>query len=242
MSTSRIGPQNGMIAAAADLSDYQFYAVKLGSSGWALPTVQGERVNGILQDTPESGDVCFVQTGDACPAKLGGTVTRGDALTVNSAGKLIAASPGEYVLARANESGVDGDVRQVEITHEGPLAGMILSYHIDLARIADGDVLTTFTPGIKGKILKFSAAVTTAVSTGSKASTLNLEIGTTNVTGGSLALTSANCTPLGAVVNASAITAANTFGVTDSISIEAASTTAFSEGSVNLLIVIGFDT
>lgn len=113
-----------------------------------------------------------------------------------------------------------------------------LAFFVNLADIADGDVLTNYTPGYKFKLLSFDFRVFKAVTTGSKASTLNLEIGTTNVTGGSLALTSANCTPAGAAVAGSAITAANTGSASDTISIEAASTTAFVEGSGWLLINI----
>lgn len=115
-------------------------------------------------------------------------------------------------------------------------ARSFLQFPIDLAKIADGDLVTNYTPGFAGSIVKFSAIVTDPATTALKASTLNLEIGTTNVTGGSLALTSANMTPLGKVVDATAITAANTFSSTDTISIEAASTTAFVEGSVVLVV------
>ncbi len=133
----------------------------------------------------------------------------------------------------------DGDIIECAPTSE--LTGgvpVILQFPILLATIANGDLLTTFTPGFAGKIVGFSAAVTAPATTAAKASTLNLEIGTTNLTGGSLALTSANMTPLGAVVDATAITAANSFSATDTISIEAASTTAFVEGSVVLTILM----
>lgn len=103
---------------------------------------------------------------------------------------------------------------------------------ITLANITGAaDVLTAFTPGYKFKLLATSFAVTTAATTGSKAATLNLEIGTTNVTGGEVALTSANCTPLGAVVAGAAITALNTGTSSDTISVESASVTAFVEGA-----------
>lgn len=114
----------------------------------------------------------------------------------------------------------------------------VVSIPVTLANVADGDVVTTWTPGFSGRIEKIAFAVTTAVTTAAKASTLNMEIGTTNLTGGSLALTSANCTPLGAVVAASAITAANAFTSTDTLSVEASSTTAFAEGAGVLLITI----
>lgn len=110
---------------------------------------------------------------------------------------------------------------------------------INLASITGaGDVLTTYTPGYKFKLLSADFAVTVPVTTGSKAATLNLEIGTTNVTGGEVALTSANCTPLGVVVAGSAITAANTGASNATISVEAASVTAFVEGEGVLYIRI----
>jgi hypothetical protein len=112
-----------------------------------------------------------------------------------------------------------------------------VSIPIQLAQITGaGDVLTTYTPGYKFKVLATAFAVTTRVTTAAKAATLNLEIGTTNVTGGDVALTSANSGTLGAVVAGSAVTAANTGTSSDTISIEAASVTAFSEGQGVLLI------
>lgn len=112
----------------------------------------------------------------------------------------------------------------------------IMPIFINLAQLADGEVLTTFTPGFKGKILALDFLVEVAVTTASKLSSLNMEIGTTNLTGGVVALTSANCTPKGVEVAGTAVTAANAFSATDTISIEAASTTAFSEGSGWLLV------
>jgi len=114
----------------------------------------------------------------------------------------------------------------------------VLTIPIVLATVTAGDVLTTFTPGFAGRIEKVDFAVTTAVTTGSKLATLNLEIGTTNLTGGAVALTSANCTPLGAVVAGSAVTAGNSFGATDTISIEGASVTTFIEGAGVLLVTL----
>lgn len=105
------------------------------------------------------------------------------------------------------------------------------SFPILLAGITDADVVTSWVPGHKFKILALSFVNMVAVTTGSKATTLNLEIGTTDLTGGVLALTSANQTPKGVVVNATAITAANTGSASAAISIEATSTTAFAEGS-----------
>lgn len=103
---------------------------------------------------------------------------------------------------------------------------------------AAGDVLTTYTPGFAFKVLSVDARVSAAVTTVAKAATLNLEIGTTDLTGGAVALTSANCTPLGAVIAGSAVTAANVGTAADTISVEAATVTAFAEGAVLLMVRI----
>lgn len=99
----------------------------------------------------------------------------------------------------------------------------------DITGVAD---LDTFTPGFAGSVASCRAIVATAVTTAAKAVSLNLEIGTTNLTGGVVALTSANCTPVGAVVNGSAVTADNVFTATDVLTLEPASITAFAEGAV----------
>lgn len=113
-----------------------------------------------------------------------------------------------------------------------------VSFPVTLASIADGDVVTTYTPGYKFKILAFDFITDVPVTTAAKASTINVEIGTTNTTGGVISLTSAACTPQGAEVAGTAITAANTGTSTDTISIEAASTTAFVEGTGSFVLTI----
>ena len=112
----------------------------------------------------------------------------------------------------------------------------IFSIPVILANLADGDIVTTLTPGFAGEIVDMDFVVTDPVTTASKLSTLNAEIGTTNLTGGTVALTSANCDTLGKVVAAASITGNNSFGATDTISAEASSTTTFIEGEGVLII------
>jgi len=126
------------------------------------------------------------------------------------------------------EAGKGGDVapRGSGVKH--------LFFVFNLLNIADGDVLTDLPLGFAGKFLDIDAYVITPVTTAAKLSTLSLEIGATAVTGGAVALTSANCTPIGAKVSGSAITGANSFGIGDTMTIVAASTTAFVEGTIFL--------
>lgn len=121
----------------------------------------------------------------------------------------------------------------------GEAAGSTVPFVFDLADIAAGDIVSKFTPGFGGRIKSFQAVVLKAATTAAKAATITPQINPAGgadvaVTGGALALTSANMTPGGAVVAAAAITGANTFGAGDSISLKASSVTAFVEGRVLL--------
>ena len=111
----------------------------------------------------------------------------------------------------------------------------------DMVKIADVDLLTDFVPKFAGKILALDWWQEDPVTTGSKASTISMDIETTAVTGGVLSLTSAACTPLGKIINGTAITAANTFTAAQKITIKGASTTAFGEGSGAFIITLQND-
>lgn len=230
------------LPVAADYSAKQFYAMALNGSRQAvLASAQGQKCIGILQDDPDAANrVGRVAVLGISKCIYGGTVDENDPLTTDSSGKLIkATAENEHVVGLCLRAGVSSDIGEVFLGHHAASlpTGRVIAIPITLANITGaGDVLTTWTPGFAGKITKVAFAVTTAVTTAAKAATLNLEIGTTNVTGGEVALTSANCTPLGAVVAGAAVTAANTFTASDTISIEAASVTAFSEGAGVLLI------
>jgi hypothetical protein len=114
----------------------------------------------------------------------------------------------------------------------------ILSFPVmSLASITGSiDVVTDYPPGFDGTIESVAFLVSAPVTTAAKLASLNLEIGTVNVTGGVIALTSANATPLGKLIQGSAITALNAFSASDVISIEASGVTAFVEGSGTVLV------
>ncbi len=107
-----------------------------------------------------------------------------------------------------------------------------------VAITAAGDVVTEIRPGVYGNIEYWEFVVVKPVTTGAKLASLNLEIDTTNVTGGVIALTSAAATPLGKAIAGTAITGANTLTPESKLSIEASAVTAFAEGSgfVNIRI------
>ncbi|RJQ04428.1 MAG: hypothetical protein C4551_10770 [Bacillota bacterium] len=233
--------ENVTLIAGADLSASQYLAVKINASGQAILAGAGENAVGILQNKPASGQAAEVMALGISKVVYGATVTAGQNLAADAAGKLVPASGDNAVIGVALEGGSADEIRSALLVTRvtaGARTSSILAIPVKLAKVAAGDVVTTYTPGFGGKIVKVSFLVTDPVTTAAKAATLNLEIGTTDLTGGVLSLTSANCTPLGAVINATAITANNVFGAADSISVEASSVTAFVEGEGVLLIVL----
>ena len=123
-----------------------------------------------------------------------------------------------------------------KFAHCPPNEAVFIHHFVNLAGITNTDVLTNFTPGFAGDIVGFEFITTAPVTTAAKTAALNLEINTTDVTGGVLTITSAAATPLGKVIAATAITANNSFDDDDTISIEATAVTAFVEGSGTLVV------
>lgn len=147
-----------------------------------------------------------------------------------------AASTGQCPIAGPLVEYLTASTGLVEMTWRRPQTEhprFIMSGYKLLAEIADGDVFAAFTPGYPCILTALKVMVATAASTASKATTLNVEIGSTDCTG-TIALTTANCTE-GAQFS-QALTGGVYVGPSDTVTIEASSTTAFSEGSINIML------
>lgn len=101
------------------------------------------------------------------------------------------------------------------------------------------DLITAYTPGYAFEILSIDW-VTTVVGSGTSASqSFNLEIGSTDLTGGVVNVTLASTATVGSITNGTAITGGNIGTATDTISLEmAGGGTAFSDGSGFFVIKI----
>lgn len=173
----------------------------------------------------------------------------GEKLVVSGLGNVLAQASDTFTLVYGASSVVVTykDATSIpagtKVSLELPLANkigvQILPFFVNLAEaVGNADILTGYVPGFAGKVLSVDFAVCKAVTTGSKRADFNLEIGSTNLTGGVVSVTSAAATPAGAVIAGTAVTAANTFSATDSLSIEAANVTAHAEGSGWLLVKV----
>jgi hypothetical protein len=115
------------------------------------------------------------------------------------------------------------------------------SFRIALAGLTNADILTSFVPGFKFAIEKVMFAVQAAVTTAAKLATITPKIDAVDITGGVLALTSANCTPKGTVLTGTAVTGANDDNLgsdTSAITLTASAVTAFVEGDGELIIIL----
>lgn len=114
------------LLAAADLSNSQFRAVQVNSSGQVALAGATGIAAGILQNKPASGRAATFGYQGVSKLVLGGTVAAGARVTsdANSAG--IAATTGDSVLGVALTGGVSGDVISVLIGAAGvcPLAAI----------------------------------------------------------------------------------------------------------------------
>ncbi len=102
------------VIAGEALTDKQYYAVTQESDGKVdLGDSSGELVLGIVQSsgTIADGDVCRVRISGVSKVVISGAVEEGAELATGAAGKLAAATDGDYVCAIALEpSSADGDV------------------------------------------------------------------------------------------------------------------------------------
>lgn len=89
---------NITLEAAADLSNNQYYAVKVDSNGKAALAGAGENAVGILQDVPSQGQAATVMVLGTSKVIYGATVTAGQKLMVDTNGKAVPyAAPGAGV-------------------------------------------------------------------------------------------------------------------------------------------------
>lgn len=239
-----LGDHNELPVIASDII-YQGAAVGDNASGYARPLVSGDLFRGFALEKVDNsagsaGDlnVKLLIRGKVQLAVSGLAITDvGRPVYALDDNTFVLTGIGSYIghVHRYVSSGYgiisfDADISEEEV---------LLTFPITLANIADGDVVTTFTPGFHGRIKDADFVTDVPASTADKASTLNFEIGTTNVTGGTISLTTVACNAAGKIVAAAAITAGAAFKNTDTISVEAASTTVFIEGTGSLVVRLG---
>lgn len=229
----------GWYEADADYSAKLGYAVKRSATGMVLSGA-GEAVVGIIENAPADEAKVNVRVLGVAAAYAGDTITAGQQVMANASGQLVPLTSTNAVAGVALEAAASGQLFSLLLGAGGkgqqadPYSEK--SYVIAAATIANGDIATDMPLAYSGTIENFYAVCSDPVTTAAKAATLRLEIDAVSVTGSTLAL--AGTYGLGAVETSAGISALNTFTDSETLSIVATSTTAFSEGSFNIYLVI----
>ena len=134
------------IPASADLSTKQYYVVDVdGNGNLVIPTVSGQKAVGILQDKPnalaQAGEVGVV--GMVSKAVAGAAFNAGAELMTGSDGRLITATGGGQVLARALAAASGAGII-VPVYIMGPYitaSGNVQSYKVRIA-LTQAQILT----------------------------------------------------------------------------------------------------
>jgi hypothetical protein len=114
-----------------------------------------------------------------------------------------------------------------------------VSAYINLVNITATGNVFYFLPGHAFKVLSMSATTEKPESVASKAVTLTPYVNGISVTGGALALTTANVVSVGGNISATSITAVNTGTSVQSLNIQCSTfTAAFTNGAVRVILTI----
>lgn len=235
------------VPAYADYSASGYIAVYLdGTAGRARVTGLHGNAIGILQTKPSAaGMVCTVMTSGISKCIYGAGVTVGDDLMCNASGQLITATSTYPVIGVCMKTGTTSDVGQVLLDVKGPSMGVtagpaiVMPVRIPLTNLTTDAAYRTAIPiSAPGVLTGVYVIPETVASTTGKASTITVSTDAGALTGGVVALTSANC-KLTAAIAGTAISGANaTVTAANTITLTTSSTTSFSgdTGSVWLYI------
>jgi hypothetical protein len=107
--------------AGADLSAKQFHFVSLGTTTVDV-TGAGLAAEGVLINTPTSGQAATVVYDGRVTVLAAGTISAGADVASDASGQAVAATTGDIILGRAYEAAVTGQYITVELVRAGNTA------------------------------------------------------------------------------------------------------------------------
>ena len=120
----------GVLEANVDMSSestWQYTGVDVAAASGAglvgeaalVAPAAGDPILGVLQNNPQLAESGQVMVAGVSKAQAGGTFAIGAILAVNSSGKFLAATSGQYGVAQALQSGVAGTIVSVLVRNYG---------------------------------------------------------------------------------------------------------------------------
>lgn len=125
MATQTPGFRVGTVDAGADLTAKQFHCVKLNGSGkFVSGSASGEKIVGILQNKPDSGEVADVMINGVSKAVAGAAIAAGAQIMANASGRVItAATTGSTIIGWAlDAASADGEIISIILA---PAVGVV---------------------------------------------------------------------------------------------------------------------
>ena len=116
-------------------------------------------------------------------------------------------------------------------------------FHVNLVTISGADVVSAFTPGFAGKIIKMYWVTNTVTTDINGAATFKPYIGSLLVSGGVVTIghVAGDQATLGLVVNGTSVIGSNVFSNIDTLKIVASSVTAYDDGDGQLVLVLAMN-
>lgn len=171
---------------------------------------------------------------------VGGVAIVNDSDRYTVAGGGVSFAFGASLITVTNSSGVTWKANSkvsIEIDQQTGNGGELVQIPYNLANLANGAMFNPgFRFGIIGTFEYYEAMIKVAATTAAKLATIQPTINGVVVTGGALALTSANATPAGVILPAPLITGANAIAAASKIGFLVSGVTAFVEGEIVLSI------
>lgn len=161
--------------------------------------------------------------------------------TINSGAQVSPSGTQQALAAALPTAFTDNSTGTASNTIAAGVGVFTLVFPIQLSAMttAAADLLTNYVVGFRFKLISISYDTTTIGAGAGGSQVLNMEIGTTNVTGGVVTITLAGTDTLGELVAGTAITANNIGTAASTLSVEvAAGGTIFTSGEGNLLIQV----
>jgi len=111
-----LGLKSATLIANADLSDYQYYGVKMNTSEKVLLASTGDKIVGVLQDEPAAENrACQVAYGGISKAVGGAAISAGVDVQCDASGKFVTQTTGDVVGTAWTACGGDGQLFALKI-------------------------------------------------------------------------------------------------------------------------------
>tara|TARA_R110002124_G_scaffold133987_2_gene296605 strand:+ start:518 stop:886 length:369 start_codon:yes stop_codon:yes gene_type:complete len=110
---------NRTLIAAADLSTSQHLFAAMDGAGKAAVCGDGAQAFGVIEVGGTAAAASTVTVSGKVMVKCGGTVTIGDDVASDAAGKAVNAASGDIILGRAYEAGVTDQLIAIELGSTG---------------------------------------------------------------------------------------------------------------------------